>query len=602
MTESTPEVEVEVEVGQPGLEPAADTTPAPPPIESWAEAFIDRYPELAVLADQPLPPDLLPVRLRYRVAVQHWEDLLLLSVNDLRSIPNVGTKTVDELLVQVDRIAEAVRSGKAAVPAPAPLEAWVEDQAARTLEDEMEALLIKAYMAAHRGKAPTPEWATALSMRAGIHGEVATLEEAAQAIGVTRERVRQVADKVNPHLRGARLSRLLPVAEQLVQNSPVIEPIGRLGSESGLTRPTLTAKALLNFFKLIGTTPKELVGTNLLEVDGWLVEESEAGVMSALSMAKKHTSSHGMTTIEEIRQELSETYDEVDTDDIVRVLTTEPSVKWHGEWLWVEKEDNLHSNRLINTVRSILSVNSPQTVASIHEGCRRLWKFRKVDILPPVEAMRGFLDESPHFTVEDDLVDLVQPLDYHEILGDVALTVVEVLKSTPHGIMDRLSLEEACIDAGVAKGTIAVWSTYAEWLELVARNVLGLRGSNPNPAAVKAVQEAAAARKKAEPHRRSWAWGSNGELVQTLHITTTIRSSGVMTLSNEVRTTVAGKSFSVIVGTEQVGVIKIDNGFCWGWHAVFTALGAKQGDVLQIRFDLAGGTANVRIDGNELWD
>ena len=364
-----------------------------------------------------------------------------------------------------------------------------------TLEGEMEEALRVAYAAAFKGKQPTREWMTALEMRAGTHGEVATLDDAGKAVGKVRERVRQITKEMKPHLQGAALPHLSPVLEVLVRESPVAEPIGGLLSKSGLSRPSLTGGALLNFLELIGVTATQLVGTDLIRVDGWLVEESEAAVMSALPTAKKHTASFGMTTVVEICQELSNTIQVADPDDVRRVLEAEPSVKWEGKWLWVEKRDKPHSNRLINTARSILSVNSPQTAASIHEGCRRLWKFRKLEILPPVEAIRGFLGASPYFIVEGDFIRPVQALDYHDVLGDVTVTMIDVLKATPHQIMDRTSLMETCLEAGVPKGTLGVWTTYAEWLERVARNVIGLRGSRPSPAAVKSVQEAATAKK-----------------------------------------------------------------------------------------------------------
>jgi hypothetical protein len=253
----------------------------------------------------------------------------------------------------------------------------------RPIEDEFEDLLTVAYRAAFH-KEPSDAHLRAMTMRAGTTGTIATLAETGEAIGVTREMVRQIMAKISPHLKGAELPGLAVIAEELVLQSPAAEPIGRLLSRSDLTRPTLTGNAFLNFLNLIGTTPTALVGTDLVRVEGWIVEESDMTVMAALPMAKKHTTRYGMTTIEEIRQAIATPENQLDPRDIRRVLRAEPSVKWQGDWLWVEKDnDSQHANRLINTARSILSVNSPQTVASIHEGARRMWKFRGLDILLP---------------------------------------------------------------------------------------------------------------------------------------------------------------------------------------------------------------------------
>lgn len=471
-------------------------------------------------------------------------------------------------------------------------------------EDEVEALIVGAYNAAFR-RLPSEDWLKAIAMRVGTTGDVATLDEAGSAIGVTRERVRQVMAKIEPHLKGMAIPGAKHVAQTLVARSPVPEPIGHLLARSGLTRPTLTGKAFLNILRLTGTVPMDLVGTDLVRVDDWLVEVSEVPMMKAVSMANKHTSSYGMTTVEEIRQALASPENPLDADDIRRVLQREAGINWAGEWLWVDKEhDGPHANRLVNTARSILSVNSPQTVASIHEGARRMWKFRQLDILPSIAAMKVFFERCPYFVVEDDLVRPIEPLDYHDILGMTTATMIDVLKGSPYQVMDRQSLAEACDDAGIPKGTYGIWTTYAEWMERFGPNVWGLRGSSPNPAAVEAIREAARARLKAEPRRKSWAWAPDGRIAQTMDVTTSFLNSGVMTFASEIQSMLAGRSLEAMLDGKKVATVKLgdDHSFCWGWHPAIKAMGAKPGDVLRITVDVAAKTAELELGRQELWN
>lgn len=473
-----------------------------------------------------------------------------------------------------------------------------------TLEDEVEGLLVEAYIAAYN-RQPSDDWLKAIAMRVGTRGEVATLDQAGAAIGVTRERVRQVMAKLEPHLKGHAVSRAQEVTETLVARSPIPEPIGRRLARSGMTRPTLTGKGFLNILKLIGTSPADLVGADLVSMDDWLVEGTEASVMKAVSMANRHTSSYGMTTVEEIRQALASPHSPLDATDIRRVLKREPNIKWAGEWLWVEKDhDGTHANRLVNTARSILSVNTPQTVASIHDGARRMWKFRGLDILPPIAAMKVFFEHSPHFVMEGDLVRPIEPLDYREILGRTTATMIDVLKGSPYQVMDRQSLNEACNDAGIPKGTYGIWTTYAEWMEGFGPNVWGLRGSSPNPAAVEAIRKAARARLKAEPRRKSWAWAPDGRIAQTMDVTTSFLGSGVLTFVPEIQNMLAGKSLAIMLDGQQVATAKLgdDHSFCWGWHPAIAAIGAVRGDVWRITVDVAAKTADLQVGGQELWN
>lgn len=473
----------------------------------------------------------------------------------------------------------------------------------RPLEDEFEALIADAYKAA-LGKEPSADWVTALAMRAGSRGPVSTLEEAGQFLGVTRERVRQVMRKVAPHLAGKTVDGLQEIAQILSERSPVPEPIGRRLARTGRTRTTLTGAGLLSILKLLDTSPRALIGADLVVVDDWLVEESEAPVMRALELARKHTSKYGLTTVEEIRQAVATPENPLDPNDFRRVLKTAPIVKWHRDWLWVDKDkDSLHSNRLVNTARSILSVNSPQSIASIHEGARRVWKFRKLDILPPVDAMKAFFDASPYFVVSGDEVAPVEPLEYHDVLGDVAGTMVDILKSNPYQVMDRQSFHEACLDAGIARGTFGVWTTFAEWMERFAPNVWGLRGSKPNPAAVETIRLAARARSKAEPHRKAWSWGADGSVIQTMDVTTSFLNTGVLSFDAEVGALLAGQSITLLNEGQHVGTAKVGAGhlFSWGWFPALAAIGAQRGSVLQVRISSTARTANLVTGGEELW-
>jgi hypothetical protein len=181
--------------------------------------------------------------------------------------------------------------------------------------------------------------------------------------------------------------------------------------------------------------------------------------------------------------------------------------------------------------------------------------------------------------------------------------MIDVLKSSPYQVMDRQSLQEACLDAGIARGTFGVWITYAEWMERVAPNVWGLRGSNPNPAAVQEIRRAARARSKAEPRRKSWAWAPNGTVVQTMDVTTSLLGTGVLSFDPDIHNLLAGQSLAVYMDGQPVATAKLgdDHYFSWGWHPALSALGVKKGDVLQIKVNVAARTADVQSGGQELW-
>lgn len=361
--------------------------------------------------------------------------------------------------------------------------------------------------------------------------------------------------------------------------------------------------SLLSIIELVGSDVWDKVGTTL-EISGdWLVDVRDKAVTDASRIAAKHTSRFGMTTLEDVRQALSTPTQTVELDDARRILEADPDVQWAGTWLWVAKADSVRSNAMVNTVRSILSVNSPQTVESLQAGLRRHWKFRSRDIVPTVEAMRVFLQASPMFDVHDGLVSSVEPLDYHDVHGEVAASMIDVLKESPYQVMDRASLQEACADAGIAAGTYGVWTTYAEWMDTFGTNVWGLRGSNPSPAVVAEVQRAAKLRHASEAHRTEWTWSPDGGVVLSADVSTSARTSGTFSFDPSLLEQVGSAQFDLTYDGAPAGRLKTSEHhyWTWGWGKVFAATQAKVGDVLRITLDLAAGTGVVVKGGQELW-
>lgn len=473
-----------------------------------------------------------------------------------------------------------------------------------TIEKQMRYLIKCAYIDAF-GKEAKPACLNALGARFGVTGKPVTLQEAGAIANVTRERLRQITARVVPLLRGAWMPAVEEAARVLVEASPVAPPIGDLLSQHKLSGPQMTADGFFKIVELIGLDLKQVTGTALLTDDGWVVDERNMSVTGAIRVAAKHTSTYGMTNVEEIRQELSTSGNSADADDIMRVLKADPNVRWADNWLWVEKEhDRPHANSLINTMRNMLSVNAPLTAQSLFEGVARKNKFRGREIVPPPDAILAFAEASPHFTMDRDLISPVTPLDYHEVLGAVAASVVDVIKASPYGVMDRASFNQACEDVGISRNTLNVWTSYAEWLERVARNVWGPRGVRVSPAVVAEIQNAARVRAAAEPHRTDWEWTPDGRIALTMDVDTSTYYSAVWTFEDSLRKTIGARRFTAWAADQDAGTITIgsEHNWVWGWAPAMRLMGVRAGDVLRAVLDLQLGTVEITKGGRELWN
>lgn len=121
------------------------------------------------------------------------------------------------------------------------IEISVKNLASLPLEQNLTNLLTEAY-AAHFTKPLTTELLEAVRARFGVGRPPVTLQVAADIVGVTRERIRQVTAKLEPAVKGAFVPQLVPIVEQLVEQSPVPHPIGALLASEGLARYDLCAR------------------------------------------------------------------------------------------------------------------------------------------------------------------------------------------------------------------------------------------------------------------------------------------------------------------------------------------------------------------------
>jgi len=459
-------------------------------------------------------------------------------------------------------------------------------------------------------------WRQAFSARYGLEGlPPVTLDQAAELIPsaqsptghITRERVRQQTDRLAARLpRPAWVPSLTLALQVVVDASPVLlEGVGQVLAPLGLSHPRMHGAALLAMAELAGIDVQSTTGTKLALKGGWLLDVRDRPVMTATALAARHTAKYGLTTVQEMCQELR-TESQADAAKVERVLRASAGVRWTSDaWLWESSRDpaSLSTNTLRNQTRSMLSVNSPLPAASVYDGFRRAQRFRGRDIVPSLGAVTEFLCDHPEFTVSGGLVALVEPLDYHDVLGPVAGQMVDVFKASPFGVMDRATMHEECTAAGIAVGTFTIWTTYAEWMANFGRNVWGLRGTQVPPSVVDEIQAAALARSRAEARDRSWSWGPDGRLVLVADVNTSLWTSGVITFPPPVRQILGARRFAAAHAHGAGGTLAFsgDHDWTWGWGPPLRELQARIGDVVRATLDLTDGTAWVEVGDRRLF-
>ena len=125
--------------------------------------------------------------------------------------------------------------------------------------------------------------------------------------------------------------------------------------------------------------------------------------------------------------------------------------------------------------------------------------------MPPLDALGAFYQAHPDFLVDaDGTVGPAQALDYEKVLGEVERVFVQVLRTSPTGLMDRGEFEASAIGRGVNVNSFSVFTTYSPILDHPAMNVWCLRGQEIDPSTLAALREVLGTRTK---QRRTIAYG-----------------------------------------------------------------------------------------------
>ena len=456
----------------------------------------------------------------------------------------------------------------------------------------------------------------ALSARFGWSGKPPiTLEEAGAMLGVTREWIRQLQkrtlDRVPQH---PVFMPLLDKAMKLLrERAPVdLETAGKLLRDYGLTSVDFRPESVLSAAKTCGRTATFQIKRTGGRVAVVTTEHGEYANLLT-SFAQRQSAASGASNVQEVLAESDILGTDIDESTAKEILTLYSEVEFlDEEWFWYPK-GKLERNRLRNTTRRMLSVTAPIPLSILREGIRREYQRRGARglgkwplVVPSRAIMRRFFEAHPEFTIDPTgFVNPVKPLDYRVELAPTEQIFVDVLRSSPAGVLDRASYAQGCFERGMNQNTFSGYLTYSCVIAHLGTDIWSLRGVRVDPAAVEAVRRANAAR---PPERRvlNHGWTENGSLWVAVRIPESL-SGFVFGVPGAIKRMVADREFSASdeKGTPYGSVVVSDIGSSYGYGPFLRRRGADKDDILIVEFDLVAGTSVLRLGDDELleeWD
>jgi hypothetical protein len=490
-------------------------------------------------------------------------------------------------------------------------------QEAQTLEEGAEDIVSRADLIFHeaereRGHRPAPcgkDVLEALLLRLGLTGHApATLDVMGQAIGRTRERARQIQNKHGQALRSTRPS--WPQLDRALELARVMAPCREEDLVEEMIRRKLTA---IRYSLKSLQACADFGGRDfeLEEADGVVgISSPELGVF--IHAVRALSRRQGLASLLQISDELVNEGIIMSENDVRANLLITDGAVWlddtHVTWPGVPQ------NRLVNTLRTMLSVHQPVPLEEARKAISDFWGYRNAgrtaeqqDLVAPTSAgLRNFCSWHPDFAVTTadggDCIQSTVDLDFTSELGVEAAMLVELIRSAPDTATDRLTLLEAAQAVGMKSTTVGIYLSFHPAFINPARNVWSILGTQLTPEAIHNIQQLALQRSRGEARDFVAGMTTQNHPWLALAVTSNLRMCGVV-----LRRWLPVESKSLrLAAIDGLGnacgtvVYNTESGFTHGLGAYLRRFDVRVGEFLLVTADLDWDTVQITHGGCQL--
>jgi hypothetical protein len=453
-------------------------------------------------------------------------------------------------------------------------------------------------------------------------GRQHTLTEIGARFGITRERVRQVCAKLTRKPKSAPLAApamdraLALIADRLPSSAAQLE--ARLTRE-GLTGVGMSIESVAAGARLLDRPISFQIVNVRSGPQGRLVVKPDQiqAVTTAIDVAKRDVYFHGLTTIEQTRQAISETVggdssrrspaaarkspagrpNKNDVSALSRLVRqTVPLVDgfcWLDEaagWFHLQP---IQSHGLPKAIDKVLAVAGTVTASQLRMALarnRRLWKEP-----PPDNVLIEFCRRMPGIRIEDERIISDPPRDWKKSLTGVEAKLVAMLKA--HGpVMERGAMEDLCVDGGMNRFSFHAFVSWSPVIAQFGHSIYGLLGADVSAEQVKNLL--AQRRASRSNHRVLDRHGltDDGRVWLSYRLSKAASTYAVITIPAALRNVVDGRFQFIDADGRPIGTLATKDGRAWGLGAFLRKHDAKIGDHIVLTLDLKERSAAVTWD------
>jgi hypothetical protein len=307
-----------------------------------------------------------------------------------------------------------------------------------------------------------------------------SLQTVGDAVGLTRERVRQIVTETSERLRiGPRVLRALDRTIAFVA--------GRMPAAAGLVEAEMRSEGLTSgLFRLEGViNAAELLGrrlpfsiTKAKRGDRLVHAPNSRSVDTIAHIARRVAAHWGMATLSDVAAKVRKVESgECDRNIVARVLACQRAfhlLDQSAGWFWLS--DNPR-NPVLLRIRKILSVTNPICVSQLRDGITR--DYRMGQFSPPQNALLEFCRQAPGLQVDNNTIRADPRINSGDVLTQTERDVIHML-SDHGGTMAASKFKSVCRGRGVNQTTYYLCLVNSPIIATPVLGRYGLIGSGEN--------------------------------------------------------------------------------------------------------------------------
>lgn len=425
-----------------------------------------------------------------------------------------------------------------------------------------------------------------------LHGEV-TLAECAEDLGVSSERVRQIFGRLP--VRFAR--RQWPMSEWASRIQAHL--LGRQQHENirltagARQTESLKRKDMEQFISMYGLAPTSYRPNNNLE--GRLAEYRLTLQKIELECYRA-SESLGFVHESTALDRLAEVFAPVDTTLLNEAMRAIHRFELPNGYLYFD--GSAGSSYFFGAASRVLSFSGSIQMEELYQAAARHAQYRLPHcVFPPRKVVRSLLAQDPRFVVDDDSVDIANPINVG--LDGVAGWMYSTISEAPGRVIYRPELLDKArrtrLNGRPVNGSsVQVFMIRHELFKTCGRNCVTLTGVFPSDQAI----EMAHARGQAVRVVTEATWKPRGnKFVIELIAGTDLCDGGLLILDRSLVAMFGGRRLKIMVSRSHHGHVGWSTGTTTGWSTAMRRAEVAPGDRVEITIDAASDTARVKKIG-----